>query len=118
MTLDMNGAYPLTDKDIDANVKKGVPGNYALGRTDPSDKKFIVKYVGRSDTDLNKRLHDWVGKGYAEFKFSYASSVGDAFNKECRNFHDFGGIDELDNDIHPARPEKASYPCPRCDTDE
>lgn len=40
----------------------------------------------------------------------------EAFEKECKNYHDFGGdIGSLDNDIHPDRPEGKEYECPICD---
>ena len=39
----------------------------------------------------------------------------EAFEKECRNYHDFGGDDGiLDNKVHPDRPERTDYDCPIC----
>jgi hypothetical protein len=73
---------------------------------------FVVKYVGRSDTDLNAELKARLDKGYSKFKLSYASSVKEAFGRECLNYHEFGGKKLLDNDIHPARPANTDYPCP------
>ena len=52
-SLGMNGPYDLTNDQIDKQVTKTSPGNYALGYSE--DKTFFVKYVGRSDTDLNGR---------------------------------------------------------------
>ncbi len=101
-TLDMQGSYPLTNESIDKNVEKGRIGNYALGDVDQKNV-FIVKYVGRSDVDLNKRLKDHVGS-YPQFKFSYAASAKEAYAKELRNYNDFGGSDTLDNEIEPAKP--------------
>ena len=94
-TLNMQGLYSLTKDKIDEVVTKTSAGNYALGDSD--DKTFYVRYVGRADTDLNSRLKTWVGKKdkYKEFKFSYATSPKAAFEKECHNFHDFGGTDKL-----------------------
>lgn len=100
-SLNMEGPYPLTIESIDKRVKKGSIGNYALGYSDGTS--FMVKYVGRSDSDLNKRLKDHVGS-YKEFKFSYASSAKEAYAKELRNYHDFGGSEALDNEIEPAKP--------------
>lgn len=111
-TLGMNGPYPLTDKKIDEVVTKTSAGNYALGYT--KESVFYVKYIGRSDNDLNMRLKNWVGK-YTEFKFSYATSPKAAFDKECNNFHDFGETDKLDNTIHPDRPNNSGWKCPQCD---
>jgi hypothetical protein len=42
--------------------------------------------------------------GYTRFAFSYAASAGAAFEQECRNYDDFGGSDQLDNDAPPAEP--------------
>jgi hypothetical protein len=57
--LGMNGPYPLTDEAIDEALLRTSPGNYALGYMD--DGAFVVFYVGRSDSDVRRRLHDWVG---------------------------------------------------------
>jgi hypothetical protein len=111
-TLNMQGPYPLTIDKINEVVTRKSPGNYALGHSD--EKTFYVKYVGRADSDLNDRLKKWVGS-YPEFKFSYASSPKAAFEKESHNYHDFGGADKLDNDIHPDRPDGTDWACPVCD---
>lgn len=113
-TLDMHGPFPLNDDEIDEQVTKTSPGNYGLGYTDNAGT-FIVEYVGRSDSDVNDRLHDWVGTKYKKFKYSYATSAKAAFEKECRNYHDFGGKEKLDNDMHPDRPEGTDWECPDCD---
>ena len=76
---------------------------------------FIVQYVGRSDTDVARRLKEHVNEGYSHFKFSYASSRRAAFIKECQNYHDFN---PSDNDIHPRRPDDANWRCPNPDCDE
>jgi len=112
-SLDMNGPYPLTDNEIDRRVTRTSPGNYGLGYT-KDDGTFIVEYVGRSDDDVNSRLHDWTGKKYKQFKYSYANSPKEAFEKECRNYHDFGSSEKLDNDIHPDRPNGTNWKCPVC----
>ncbi|MBA7669158.1 hypothetical protein ES703_77286 [subsurface metagenome] len=111
--LNMNGPYRLTVEKIDEVVTRESPGNYALGRVDKNS--FIVSYVGRSDDDLNGRLKYWVGKKYKHFKFSYATSRKAAFEKECKNFHDFGELEKLDNEHHPDRPDGTDWQCPVCD---
>jgi len=111
-SLNMQGPYQLTDKEIDTQVTKTSPGNYGLGYTNSSNT-FIVNYVARSDDDLNDRLHDWAGK-YKEFKYSYAPSAKAAFEKECQNYHDFGKKENLDNKVHPDRPNDSGWTCPRC----
>ncbi len=101
-------------------MKKNSIGAYVLGyvktekKKDREVKTFIVKYVGRSDDDLNGRLRKWVDK-YKRFKYGYFDSPKAAFEKECKIYHDFGEKDDLDNDIHPARPENANWKCPGCD---
>ena len=112
-SLEMQGSYDLTNDSIDKVITKTSAGNYALGRIDKADKKFIVSYVGRSDSDLNTRLKQHVGK-YPLFKYSYASSPKAAFENECKNFHDFGGTNKLGNDIHPDRPANTNWECPYC----
>ncbi|MEA4968763.1 MAG: hypothetical protein VB048_11690 [Bacteroidaceae bacterium] len=111
--LEMNGPYLLTNDEIDKRVESGKIGNYALGYV--KEKVFYVKYVGRSDNDLNKRLKEHLGENYSYFKYSYSSSIKNAFEKECKNYHDFGGADKLDNKIHPDKPENTSYKCPVCE---
>jgi hypothetical protein len=136
--LGMSGSYPLEDGAIDAAVGRRSAGNYALGYLE--DGAFVVFYVGRSDCDVRRRLHDWVGapsrygrwassaraawgahrraafpvdapeldrvgasvdSSYTRFAFSYASSAEAAFEKECRNYDEFGGSAGLDNTSPP-----------------
>ena len=111
-SLGMSGPYTLSVRKINEMVTKKSPGNYALGYS--KDRTFYVKYVGRSDDNVNSRLQDWVGE-YKEFKFSYASSAKAAYEKECRNYHDFGGPEgDLDNETHPAKPSGSHWRCPVC----
>ena len=77
-TLDMQGAYDLTNIKINELITESSDGNYALGIINQKTNKFVVKYVGRSGTDLNARLKQHVGH-YPKFKFSYASSAKAAF---------------------------------------
>jgi hypothetical protein len=108
--LDMGvTSYPLKSEEIDDHVPSSI-GNYALGFQ--RNNQFVPKYVGRSDTDLNKRLKDHVGE-YQRFKFSTTTSAVAAWKKECKNYHDWRS--QIGNKIHPARPEgksKEKYPCP------
>jgi hypothetical protein len=138
-SLEMNGSYPLNDEEIEERVGRTSPGNYALGYMDGAT--FMVSYVGRSDSDVKRRLHEWVGapsryvrytssarapwgsrqrrhlpqgaapaldrvgmgvdSSYTRFAYSYAAGADAAFEKECRNYHDFGASDGLDNRAHP-----------------
>ena len=58
-SLEMSGSYPLSDEAIDEMLTRTSPGNYALGYLDGDT--LDVFYVGRSDSDLRQRLHEWVG---------------------------------------------------------
>ena len=139
-SLEMKGSYPLSHEAIDDAVTRTSAGNYALGYMDGD--VFVVFYVGRSDFDVKRILHDWVGvpsrykryapsskaacgsrhrgplpfdvpalarvgmnvdSSYTRFAFSYARSAEAAFEKECRNYQDFGGSEGLDNE-GPPRP--------------
>jgi hypothetical protein len=57
--LEMSGSYPPTDEAIDGELSRTPPGNYALGYMDGNT--FMVFCVGRSDSDVRDRPHDWVG---------------------------------------------------------
>lgn len=112
VSLGMEGPYNLDTETIEANVTRTSPGNYALGRKG-EEGKFLVGYVGRSDSDVGDRLKSWVGETKKPlFKFSYATSPKAAFEKECENYHDFN---PPDNDVHPDRPDDSDWCCPRCD---
>jgi hypothetical protein len=133
--------HELTHATIDSLVTATSAGTFALGYLDGSD--FCVFYVGRSDADLNRRLHEWVDRpsharrhapaakaawdirprrcfaaapalarvgvgadtAYTRFVFRYASSAAVAFERECRDYHDLGGSELLDNEHPPVAPE-------------
>lgn len=111
-SLDMFGPYNLNATTIKNKVAPRKIGNYALGYM--KGNTFIVKYVGRSDNDVAWRLTCHIHEGYQCFKFSYACSIKAAFDKECRNYHDFGDKNNLDNINHPDRPQGQNYKCPCC----
>jgi hypothetical protein len=104
----LGGPYALTDEVINRVVSRTSPGAYAVGHVDTNDNTFYVEYVGRSDDDVNNRLHRHVGN-YSSFKFGYFSTKKAAFEKECRLYHDFN---PPDNKVHPARPAGTDYSCP------
>lgn len=120
-TLDMGKSYPLTQEVIDCIVGKGKIGNYAYGYLN-EEGSFIVRYVGRSDTDLQERIKHGIEDmrtdpscRYERFKFSYANSILEAYEKECQNYHDFGGDEEkLQNRVHPSKPDGYEGKCPIC----
>ena len=113
-SLRMEGPYAFTRAKIDDVVTKTSSGNYALGYV-RDDRTFIVQYVGRSDTDLNRELKAKLDSKYKQFKYGYATSPRAAFEKECQNYHDFGGTKgRLNNTYHPARPAGTIWKCPAC----
>ncbi len=50
---------PLTHQTVDEQVGRISAGTYVLGFV--VDSAFVPFLVGRSDSDLNGRLHAWVG---------------------------------------------------------
>ena len=101
----LDGPFALSDEDIDGNVVEGI-GVYALGHE--REGKFCILFVGRADYDLNDRLHQHVGE-YDIFKFRHYTTLRDAFEKECKLYHDFA---PPDNHVHPERPIGTDYICP------
>lgn len=115
-SLGMLGPFALTDAEVNKIVPENVMGNYAFLQKKWLAGEYIVRYVGRSDSDLKKEIKQQMrtdrAKGCTHFKYSIANSVKEAFEKECRNYHDFGECDCLNNDIHPAKPAGTRYKCP------
>ena len=121
-SLDMLGSFVLNDEEVNKRVAENKIGNYAYGYVKEDNKKriFIVRYVGRSDTDLRQEIkqryksdNKFARNECTHFKFSYADSVEGAYKKECKNFHDFGETESLLNEIHPAKPKGIKeYTCP------
>jgi hypothetical protein len=107
----LRGPFPLTIAGVDSAVTNTSAGAYALGQAN-NDGAFVVRYVGRSDDDVNARLKKHVPELYRQFKYEYYPSARAAFDKECNLYHDFH---PRDSKIHPARPEDANWKCPRCD---
>lgn len=72
-------------------------------------------YVGRSDTDLRRRLLQHAGAGTAEY-FGYEAhpSPSHAYRAECSLFHAADG--PLANRIHPDAPDHLDVECSFCST--
>ena len=86
------------------------PGNYALGAA--AEYSWAPRLIGRSDTDVKAAILALAGR-HPEFKMSYALTSEEAFRKECRTYHDFGGTaGELENVAHPAPTAEWSGGCP------
>jgi len=113
-SLKMKGPYVLSPDKINEVVTQKSAGNFALGYISETD--FIVLYVGRSDVDLNEDLQMWVNRksDCLFFKYAYAACPQAAFEKECKNFHDFDGSIGLSNDKHPEPNKNTDWKCPIC----
>jgi hypothetical protein len=129
--LDMDGPFDLTRKEVERIVLEARAGNFAVGHIS-SSKKFVVRSVGRGDTDVRDALlRHAAGKngskpgllgrmfgngdtGPTKFKFSYAADANAAYAKECRNYHDFGASEKLRNTAHPKPPAGNPGPCQIC----
>ncbi|PHR72346.1 MAG: hypothetical protein COA66_06435 [Arcobacter sp.] len=110
-SIGMKSSYVLTAKSVDYEITEISAGNFALGHESKSGL-FIVEYYGRSDSNLNHEIKNWINK-YKRFKFFYASSPKSAFVKECKNYHAFDKK-KIDNKSHPIKPENTDYDCPYC----
>lgn len=106
----LKGSFALNRIQVDVQVAAVSPGIFALGERSADGTKFKVKRVGRSDGDVNRRLHEYIGR-YPHFKFDYAPSSAAAFERECVLYHQFA---ILDNKIHPTRPSGTLWRCPMC----
>ncbi|HEY5561772.1 MAG TPA: hypothetical protein VIK72_08475 [Clostridiaceae bacterium] len=123
-SLNMDGPYDFNINSIDVNVTKVCGGNYALGIEDKITGNFHVTYVGRSDSDVKDRLKKQLSETKSittryetknvSFKYSYASSQKEAFDKECYNYHGFVRSKKLTNNGHPEKPKDESWKCPVC----
>ena len=123
-SLNMDGPYDFNNDSIDINVTKVCGGNYALGIEDKITSNFHVTYVGRSDSDVKDRLKKQLSQTKnitskyetknISFKYSYASSQKEAFDKECFNYHSFVRSKKLTNSGHPEKPMDVSWKCPVC----
>jgi hypothetical protein len=71
--LEMCGSYPLDDESIDNLITRTSPGNYALGYMDGDE--FSVFYIGRADSDLRRRLHEWVGTPSRDQRYASAAQA-------------------------------------------
>lgn len=103
------GPFQLTERGIEAHLQAASPGVYALGHT--RNNLFIVSYVGRADADLREGLKTHLPGPYQQFKFAYALSARDAFEKQCELYHEYIG---LENKCHPCPPADTDLLCARC----
>jgi hypothetical protein len=104
----------LNRETIAQAVARKQIGNYWLGNFDPAGG-FIIHYVGRSDTCLQRRLMEHATKReYDIFVIRVAESIREAFDIECREWHLLKKLNQLRNLIHPDAPSGLPYSCPYC----
>lgn len=53
-----------------------------------------------------------IDTAYTHFAFCYAPSAIAAFERECRDYHELGGSEGLDNPRHPEPPPDSPWACP------
>ncbi|MBF6547613.1 GIY-YIG nuclease family protein [Nocardia brasiliensis] len=87
-------------------IPNGLIGTYTLFR------RHGACYVGRSDTNLRRRLleHCTAARGYY-FSYNVHRTPAQAFSMECCLYH---ALRPLDNVLHPDVPDHASMQCPFC----
>jgi hypothetical protein len=113
-SLGMMGPFEFTREKVD-QLAENKPGNFALGKFDSETSKMVVMFVGRADVDLNAVVKAFLtNPRYKAFKCSQAEDAKAAYEKECRNWHDFGGAVKLDNKSHPSKPDGVDWKCPKC----
>jgi hypothetical protein len=120
-----DGPFPFSLLSVDQHVEPNRIGAYVL--QGPGERKgdLVIARVGRSDTDLNRRLKAYLtnfpytadARYYAitHFSFGYLETKASAFETECVLFHDW---EPPLNDHHPGRPRGSIRGCPVVDEDD
>jgi len=102
--------YTLLKEIVEKIIPKHATGAYFLGLE--QNREFLIRYIGRSDTRLRMRLLSHVKNSkYSHFSFIKTDTIQQAFEIECREWHN---AIELDNKIHPKKPKNLNYKCPYC----
>jgi len=102
--------YKLTEAVVKTLFGKNIIGMYVLG--DYEEDYFKVGYVGRSDTDIRKRLLQHSKNNEYDYFFAIPTdTIFEAYKLECREWHRFF---DINNSIHPDAPNNLPYKCPYC----
>lgn len=110
LSFELLGPLALDERIIEANILP-LPGVYVLGEPHPQGG-VAVRYAGRSDDNLARRLKEHQVLFYSHFVYMYASSANEAYLMECALYHEWP--QDLKGQIHPARPVGSYTRCPRC----
>lgn len=103
--------YKFTPWLIRLLIPKGFKGTYILYTK--SKNTVVPIYVGRSDTDLQRRLlyhpYSQIADYFEYFTFDSAEKT---YLSETALYHCFEG--DIANKIHPAMPANTHLKCPFC----
>ncbi len=111
----MEGPYQISRSVIGA-VVSDPQSPAAPHRGDPAVRHYRGR-VGRTrrGESLGSALARRDGPGYRVFWFEHADSDRDAFERECRLWHELDGhAAKLDNDCHPRPDGIGGGYCPLC----
>ena len=111
------GYHELTTENVDKYVPKQI-GNYRISYYNPKDKKYYIKYVGRDDVDVNRRLKEHISAiesgeepdTYTHFRAVVQTCKTNAYHQECKDYHEYKG--HTDNQRHPQKPDGMNCRCP------
>ena len=104
----------FTPQIIRQVVEPDCIGVYVLGME--KSGHFHYRYIGRSDTDLQKRMltHNYLDK-LSYFIFQYVDTPREAFLLESKWWHDcVSRRIPLYNKVHPSAPKHIPCTCPYC----
>ncbi|OYD14995.1 hypothetical protein CH330_06870 [candidate division WOR-3 bacterium JGI_Cruoil_03_51_56] len=104
----MRGPYLLRPLQVDIIVPSGVGGVFCLAK---NPRKVV--FVGRAEQDLRDAIKAY-WKQYEFFWFEPALSKRECYINHCYCYHNQMGNGGLDDDTHPAPPEKMDIKCPVC----
>lgn len=104
------GPFPLTALDVAQRVPKATKGVFVLMTLHEGDP--YVRFVGREDAELGRALLGFLGT-YDQYAYKACEDDVTAFLAECSAFHDYGGLAELANALHPEPPYVDLF-CPVC----
>ena len=119
-----DGPFALTLESVDEHVAPGRLGVYVLLQVEEGSADLVVVRVGRSDTDLNRRLKAYLSDPVYQlderyelvthFSFGFLETPQAAFETECVLFHDW---QPALNEHHPGCPRGSEGRCPVRDED-
>ncbi len=113
MTLHkLQGPYELTIQQVEHISSAPCCGVFVLGDIDEHGA-LVAKYIGMANKNIGKRLGDFIDK-YPYFKIMRCKKPYDAFEKQCKIYHECSLFSKLDNPMHPTHPEEESWICPVC----